>query len=111
MAATQTDLAIRVLQKLKVLGVGQSASAEDLQVAKQAINEAHASLRKDRRVRWTLQELPEAAELPYVMLAATICAADFGAAADPGWGSWAEKEITGVIYTPRTDAPTRTEYF
>jgi hypothetical protein len=96
MAATQTDLAIRVLQKLKVLGVGQSASAEDLQLAKQAINEAHASLRKDRRVRWTLQELPEAAELPYVMLAATI---------------WAEKEITGVIYTPRTDAPTRTEYF
>lgn len=111
MAATQTDLAIRVLQKLRVLGVGQSASAEDLQVAKQALTAAHASLRKDERVRWTLQALPEAAELPYVLMAASMCADDFGAQANPGWGAWAEREITALITTPETNAPTRTEYF
>lgn len=112
MAATQTDLATRVLQELKVLGVGQPASAEDLEIAKQKLRAVHASLKKDERVRWTIQDMPEAAEEPYVVLAATLAAASFGATADPGWGPWAEREITALISTPRTHhEPVRAEYF
>lgn len=109
--ATQTDLAIRVLQKLRVLGVGQPAAAEDLDKAKEALVAAHASLSKDERVRWTMQTLPIAAEMPYVLLAAVLCAEDFGAQPNPGWGSWAEREITALITTPNSQSNTRAEYF
>lgn len=110
MAATQTDLATRVLQKLKVLGVGQSANADDIAVAKQSLTEVHASLRKDERVRWSLQELPEAAEVAYVYMAAFLCADDFGTSFPNGW-AYGQGEITSLINTPKSGETTRTEYF
>lgn len=111
MAATINDLATRVLQKLRVLSVGQTAYPEDMEIARQKIRAAHASFRKDERVRWTISSLPEAAEEPYVMLAAYLCAPEFRKQADQMWVTFAEREINAVIQTPTSGAPIRTEYF
>ncbi|WP_224030259.1 hypothetical protein [Paraburkholderia caribensis] len=71
----------------------------------------HASIRKDDRVRWVIQDLPEAAEEPYVYMAAYLAAPDFGQQADQTWFLWGEREINALIRTPRSGEPVRTEYF
>jgi hypothetical protein len=111
MAATLNDLAIRVLRKIKVLGVGQTAAPEDLQVAQEKIRAAHASIRKDDRVRWTINDLPEAAEEPYVLMASFLAAPEFEEAADQSWWLWGEREINALIQTPKSGEPVRAEYF
>lgn len=111
MAATQTDLANRVLKKIRVLGTGQVADAEDLQVAKQALKAAHASIRKDDRVRWTIQAIPEAAEEPYVLMASFLAAPEFGKPQDSNWWVWGQREITALVNAPASGQPVRTEYF
>lgn len=111
MATTVPELAKRVLQKLKVLGEGQTAEPEDQQIAEQKLRAAHASIRKDERVRWTINDLPEAAEEPYVFMAAFLAADALGAAAETLWWTWGEREITALVATPRTAQPVRTEYF
>lgn len=110
-AATLTDLATRVLQKIGVLGVGQAAAPEDLSVAQQKVRAVHASIRKDDRVRWTINDLPEAAEEPYVMMAAFLAAPEFETAQDQNWWLWGEREITALVKTPSSGRTTRTEYF
>ncbi|WP_155632860.1 hypothetical protein [Burkholderia stagnalis] len=100
-----------MLKKIRVLGTGQTADAEDLLLAKQKLRAVHASVRKDERVRWTIQTLPEAAEEPYVLMASFLAAPEFGKAADPMWLTWGEREITALAKAPRSNEPTRTEYF
>jgi hypothetical protein len=100
-----------VLQKLKVLGEGQTASAEDQQIAEQKVCAAHASIRKDERVRWTINDLPEAAEEPYVFMAAFLAGDAFGAPVETLWWTWGEREITALVATPGTGQAVRTEYF
>jgi len=109
--ATQTDLANRVLQKLRVLGAGQTAAPEDIAVAKQKLRAAHVSFRKDERVRWQIGQLPEEAEEPYVMMAAFLAANDFGKQADPTWVQFAEREINAIVRTPKGGEPVKVEYF
>lgn len=111
MAVTQTDLANRVLKKIRVLGTGQTADAEDLLVAKQKLRAVHASVRKDDRVRWTIQTLPEGAEEPYVMMASFLKAPEFGKPADPMWWTWGEREITALTKAPTSGQPVKQEYF
>lgn len=111
MAATQTDLANRVLRKIRVLGQGQVADAEDLLVAKQALKAAHASLRKDERVRWTIQTIPDAAEEPYVLMASFLAAPEFGKPQNVDWWVWGEREITAIVSAPASGEPVKTEYF
>ncbi|WP_186076145.1 hypothetical protein [Burkholderia gladioli] len=111
MAATQTDLATRVLKKIRVLGSGQPADSEDLLVAKQKLRAVHASIRKDDRVRWTIQTLPEAAEEPYVLMASFLTAPEFGKPADQNWWTWGEREITALVQAPSSGQPVRAEYF
>ncbi|MEX3972253.1 hypothetical protein [Paraburkholderia caribensis] len=110
-AATLTDLATRVLQKIGVLGVGQPAAPEDISVAKQKVTAVHASIRKDDRVRWTINDMPEAAEEPYVFMASFLAAPEFEVAANQSWWLWGEREITAIVKTPKSGEPVRTEYF
>ena len=111
MATSIPELANRVLQQIKVLGEGQTASPEDTQVVEQKLRAVHASLRKDERVRWTINALPEAAEEPYVLMAAFLAAPSFGQPQDQTWWIWGEREITALVSTPTTGQPVRTEYF
>lgn len=110
--ATPDDLAIRVLQQLQILGVGQSASAEEKLAALQKIQAVHASIEKDERVRWTLQRVPLAAQEPYVLMAAFLLAPQFPQVNDvSNWWQWGQTEINRLVSNNSDDLPTRTEYF
>lgn len=109
--ATQTELAIRVLQNLKVLGTGQSASVEDLQIAEQKIRAVHATLKSDQRVRWTIQSIPVEAEEPYVFMASFLAAPAFGQGLGEAVWNWGQREINRVVNTSDETETTRTEYF
>lgn len=76
--ATFRDLATRVLQKIAVIGVGEPGSASDIEKVEDALRAVHADLRVNNLLRWTTHDIPEYAEEPYVMMAAFLCAADFG---------------------------------
>lgn len=109
--ANKAELATRVLRKIKVLGAGQTADAEDQLIAEQKVAAVHASLKKDERVRWTLQDVPEAAEEAYVFMASFLAAPEFGAGIGPEVWTWGQQEITRLISTPRSGEATRMEYF
>jgi hypothetical protein len=109
--ATQAELATRVLRKLKVLGTGQTAEPEDQLIAEEKVSAVHASLKKDERVRWTLQDIPEAACEPYVFMASFLAAPEFGAGLTQDVWNWGEQEITRLISVPRSGETTRAEYF
>lgn len=110
--ATPDDLATRVLKKLQILGLGQTASPEDSQAALEKIQAVHASVSKDERVRWTLQRVPQAAEEPYVLMAAFLLSPEYPQAVDASsFWAWGQRELNSLINVKRTDAPVRTEYF
>lgn len=111
MGIALSELGTRVLRKLKVLGEGQTAPAEHLLIVEQKLVAVHASLRKDERVRWSIQELPVAAEEPYVFMASFLAAPEFGQGLGETVWDWGAREITALIATPKSGETTPTEYF
>ena len=109
--ATQSDLAVRVLRKLRRLGTNQTAQPNDLLIAKQKLRAAHVSLQKDKRLRWTIQTMPEAAEEPYVFMAAFLAAPEFGAGLGENVWNWGEQEITRLLNVVQSGEPVRMDYF
>lgn len=85
MSATPAELAVRMLRKVKVLGATETASAEDLAVAVQAVTDAHAVLNVAGLLRWTLADIPREVELAYVLIAAHLAADEFVVPKEPGW--------------------------
>lgn len=61
---TRAELAARVLSKLTVLGIGVSASAADTALVGEAIDSAHAELRKEGLAPFALATTPEWAQIP-----------------------------------------------
>lgn len=108
--ATNIELAPRVLRKLGILAVGQTASAEDQELALQKLKAVHASLKADGALRWTLGEIPDFAEEPYVMMAAYLAAPEFGLAADPSAWMFGLSEIQSGVRL-RSIGPVCAEYF
>jgi len=84
--ATLNDLAIRTLQKLQVLGQDEAASPADLAKAVEKVRGVHAFIKAKGILRWTLSDIPDFAEEPYVLMAAYLGAPDFQVERDPeGW--------------------------
>lgn len=109
MSITLTDLAIRTLRKMQVLGQDQTPSPGDLQLAKDKVRAAHAMLRVKGLLRWTLSDIPDFAEEPYAMLAAMLAASDFQVAIRQEWALGLSLIEEG-INMPSTGT-TPTEYF
>jgi hypothetical protein len=59
MTTTKVDLATEVLEELGVLGVGQTASAEDSQKVQSVIEKVHAEYETEGRVTWGVDEIPD----------------------------------------------------
>lgn len=83
--ATVTQLATRVLGKLKILDPTESPNAADLAKAEEKIKAAHALVKGEGLLRWTLADIPDYAEEPYVLIAAWFAADDFNSPKDPEW--------------------------
>lgn len=109
--ATQADLAVRVLRKIRRLGTNQTAQPEDIVIVLDKLKAVHASLKKDERVRWTISQMPEGAEEPYVCMAAFLVGSEFGASISKDAWDWGEREITSLINVKKSDDPTRMDFF
>ena len=80
-------------------------------LAEQAVADAHASLDARGRVRWTLFDLPDFAEGPYVALAANLLAPQFGLPADELAEARAARELAQAVALPSAGEPMRQDYF
>lgn len=105
------DLSNRVLQKLGVLGVGETASAEDRAKALEGLRSAHETVRVRRLARWTENDIPAAAEEPYVLLTATLIAPDFSRDVPVTWWAHAMGEISAAASVGPSQGPIPAEYF
>lgn len=100
---TPEELAVRVLRKIKVLGANETASAEDIRDALQAVKDAHAALQVQDLVRWTLADIPAEAEVGYVLMASYLAADDFVVPKDEAWMGQGLRHIQALVHIPATD--------
>lgn len=108
--ATLNDLAIRTLEKLQVLGQDETASPADLAKAVQKVRSVHALLKAKGVLRWTLSDIPDYAEEPYVILACYFAAPDFQVERDPEGKRMGMDMIYEAINLPSV-GPIAAEYF
>lgn len=104
------DLAPRVLRKLMVLAAGETASAEDYELAVEKLKAVHSYLEIEGLVRWTMQDIPMFAEEPYVSMAAFLSANEFERSPDPGMWEIGLRQIQSGIAL-KSSGTTYTEYF
>lgn len=108
--ATLNELGTRVLQKLRVLAANEAPASADLLKAVEKIKAAHYAFGVQQLVRWTLNDIPPAAEEPYVMMGAYLAANDFESQADPVWPVMSTTELQRMANLPAL-AVTPAEYF
>ena len=109
MASIQS-LTRRVLTRLQQVGPSDTPEADDTALALLKLRAAHSSLKKDRLVQWTEQDIPDYAEEPYVQIAAFLAGAEFEKPVDPSWYLWGRAEIESALQRYQTDT-VRAEYF
>jgi hypothetical protein len=80
-------------------------------LATEAVTAVHADLAARGKVRWTSLDIPLAAELPYVLLAAFKLAPEFAVQPNPNDYTLAEKSIARLIALPTSGERVRAQYF
>jgi hypothetical protein len=80
-------------------------------LATEAVTAVHADLAARGKVRWTLTDIPLAAELPYLLLAAFKLAPEFDKPANVNDYTLAEKSIARLIALPTSGERVRAQYF
>jgi hypothetical protein len=80
-------------------------------LATEAVIAVHADLAARGKVRWSLLDIPLAAELPYLLLAAFKLAPEFDKPANANDYTLAEKSIARIIALPTSGEPVRATYF
>jgi hypothetical protein len=108
--ATLNQLGTRVLHKLQVLAANQAADPADLAKVVEKLRAAHYAFRVQELAAWTLADIPDFAEEPYVGMAAFLAASDFAAQADPSWAMLATTELQRAANLPAASV-TPAEYF
>jgi hypothetical protein len=100
--STQAEIAERALRKLKVIGATETATAEDLALAVQAVTDAHNVLAGMGLLRWAEDDIPAEADLGYVLMAAYLMAPDFTQPQQPEWMAQGVGIVQNVVYLPMT---------
>ena len=108
--ATVTDLAIRALRKSNNLGAEETASAADLQLAVETVKAVHGYLKSKDLLRWTLNDIPQEAEMPYVLMTAFYLQSEFEQAQNASFWSLGLDQIMGIVALPAIGV-TQAEYF
>jgi len=109
--ATKSELALRLLKKLGVVGAGQTARADDQELAEEKIAAVHDALVSFGKPRWTLAAVPEYAAEGYTLMATVLAAPEFGAPVDGGaWTAGLRMVSAGAALGPSSD-PITSEYF
>lgn len=96
------------MMRVRMLAMGGPAGQA---LAEQKVRAVHASLDARGRTRWTLWDVPDFAEEPYVFMAATLLAPEIGMKADPSWWAQAEADLIRINSIPTNHEPVRACYF
>lgn len=110
MAITLTDLAIRSLRFMGVIGADETPSAEDMTTALEGVRDAHSYLKVEDLVQWTLNDIPDYAEKPYIMIAAWQSAPEFTVLRDDNWIAQGTIQLRRALNL-RASGRTQAEYF
>jgi len=82
-----------------------------LQIAAEKVRAVHADLVARRRTRWLLNDIPTAAEEPYVMMAAVLMAPIASVRVDPNDWALGDRMITKIVALPSTGEVVVGQYF
>lgn len=99
-----------MLRKLTVLASGEPGEASDLELAQEKLRAVHGYLKAEGLVRWTLNDLPDFAEEPYVMMASFYAAPEFMQAPNPTFWAVGLRQIQSAITLP-SGGTVYTEYY
>jgi hypothetical protein len=80
-------------------------------LAEQAVQAVHDDLAARGKARWTIRDIPRAAERPYVMLAAYHLAPEFGVTPSEPDRGMATIDLIRLAALPSSGERTRAEYF
>lgn len=109
---TKSELRDRVMHHLGVLAVGQSASAEDAALVEEAIDAAHAMLRKFGLAPFATSAVPEWAQVPMRDYVAGAVGKSFGFGDAFAQGAAiAERELARQASGYKHALPVVAEYF
>lgn len=100
--STASELAERALRKLKVIGAVETATPEDLQLAMQAVRDAHNVWSGQGLLRWTLDTIPEDVDLAYVLLASFLMAPEFLQVQEAAWSNQAFGIVQAFVNLPNS---------
>ena len=79
--------------------------------AEEAVMSVHDSLSARGLARWTVFDIPAAAEMPYELLAANRMARLFNQPADPGAETLATRQLAQIVQLDSSGERVRAEYF
>jgi len=105
-----TALAPRVLMKLGVLGAEETASSADFELAVNKLRAVHAWLKAEQLLQWVMNDIPDFAEEPYVLMAAYLSTDEYGKEQSPIWWQTGLRSIESGVNV-RNVSPTQAEYF
>jgi len=111
---TRAQMIDKVLQRLGVLGAGQSASAEDADLVGKTLDGIHSQYRKLRLAPFATSAFPDWAQEPYAKIIAAQVAPYFGKGDDMAVREDARKghqELGEQLQGEALGAPVRAEYF
>lgn len=108
--ATLEDLAPRVLRKLAVLGAEETPTSPDFVLMLDKLRAVHALLKGERLLQWTMGDIPDFAEEPYVLIAAYLSTDEFNKQPRPDWLQAGIRSIESGINV-RNSGTTQAEYF
>lgn len=82
-----------------------------LALAEQKILAVHADLDMRGKTRWSLYDLPDFAEEPYVLMGASLLAAEMEIPADPNWAMHGESMLARMTALPSRRRPVAPDHF
>lgn len=117
---TKADIATRVLRRIGVLALGQTASSEDSTLVEERVDSAHDELRKAGLAPFALATVPTWAQPGLIDYVAADVAPEFGVPLARVFGSpvsaqqaqmMAERRLSKQIAGYKHPIPVRTDYF
>ena len=95
-------------KRVRLIAMSGPAGAK---LAEQKVRSVHASLDARGMVRWSLYDLPDYAEEPYVLIAASWLAPEVDVKPDPTWEARAERDIRRYTTVRTQYEPVQASYF
>lgn len=109
---SRQELITRTLQRLGVIGAGQTAAAEDVAAVDAEIEPVMSDLATRNIFNWgDPDEYDEDAFLHLVMILANSLAEDFGKAMDDSKRLYAERRLRGLNVVVLSGQPQKVEWF